>query len=236
MPHRMLPASETPGRRPRRLGVFLVVLATLGAFVVWGGQAAGFSTPEGLTWIVLGAITVTEGGALLLARCGLTPDWVGDLGLSRRAGTPSAVWALAAAVAVGYVAWTLASHGAIARHVLDVHPLKLLGLAAALSAGILEEVVFRRIVMDALARRGVAVPVQVLVSGLAFGAAHAPWGAFAGSLAFALGASLATSVLGSALAVVYVAGARRLGPCVLSHVAIDAALEPWLLYAALGGL
>lgn len=223
--------------RPRRIGRFVAILAASVAFIGWGGASAGaLSTAEGLTWFVVGCIALTEGGALLLARCGITPDWVGSLEMRNGARAPVAGWAGAFVVAAGYSAWTLSIHPVIARHVLDLEPVKLVGLMAALGAGILEEVVFRRMLMDGLARRGTPGIVQVVASGLAFGALHAPWGLLAGSVAFAVGAMIATSILGLALASVYLVGRRRLGPCIASHLAIDAILEPWLLFAALGGV
>jgi uncharacterized protein len=50
--------------------------------------------------------------------------------------------------------------------------LKVLGLAVAIAAGILEELVFRKLLMDRLAGAGHGAAVQVLLSVLAFGAAH----------------------------------------------------------------
>ncbi len=43
---------------------------------------------------------------------------------------------------------------------------------------------------------------------------------------------LATSMLGAALACVYLLGGRTVGPCIWGHIAINAIIEPWLIVSA----
>ena len=57
--------------------------------------------------------------------------------------------------------------------------------------------------------------IQVLASGLLFGLAHGIWGFF--GVAAAIGATLATAMLGLALAVVYLASHRIVAPAILSR-------------------
>ena len=113
--------------------------------------------------------------------------------------------------------------------------LKVLALAMALAAGFCEEAVFRKLLMDAMAHRDYTILAQVLASALSFGAVHGIWGAFRGSPWAAISAIVATSVLGFALAVVYVASHRLLAPCVMAHVLINALCEPGLVLAAIRG-
>lgn len=44
---------------------------------------------------------------------------------------------------------------------------------------------------------------------------------------------IATSLLGGALAIVYLAAGRVVAPCIWAHALINLVLEPWLLVAAM---
>lgn len=137
-------------------------------------------------------------------------------------------WVLALAVAAGYITYSIRGLPTIGKYLWNVSAFKLSGLAIAIPAAILEEVFFRAYVMNAL----VAYPwiVQILASALSFGIAHAVWGIGGGRRAL-LGAVGSTSLMGAALAVVYLASNRVVLPCVVSHFLITAILEPWLIYA-----
>ena len=74
-----------------------------------------------------------------------------------------------------------------------------------------------------------------LASGFAFGLVHGIWGAFRGSVTAAIGATVATGVLGVAPAVVFIASHRVLAPCIVSHLLINALAEPGLVLAAVRG-
>src|ERR1041385_211661 len=113
--------------------------------------------------------------------------------------------------------------------------LKFLGLAVAVTAGILEEVMFRKWIMDAVARHGGNIVAQILASGVAFGVLHGIWGLIGRSIRAAGAATIATGTLGAALAIVYAIGGRSLAPCVAAHFAINALIEPGLVLAATRG-
>jgi membrane protease YdiL (CAAX protease family) len=51
----------------------------------------------------------------------------------------------------------------------EISLFKLLGILSALVGGIVEEVFFRRWIMDMLMSRGVAPIIQVIISGIVFG-------------------------------------------------------------------
>jgi membrane protease YdiL (CAAX protease family) len=113
--------------------------------------------------------------------------------------------------------------------------LKVLALALAVSAGILEEVFFRRLPMDYLQNRDFGPFPQIAASAFLFGIVHGTWALMGKSLRAGWGATLATSALGAALAVVYLAGGRSLAPCVAAHFAINVFIEPGLVLAATRG-
>lgn len=108
--------------------------------------------------------------------------------------------------------------------------LKLLAVVAAAVAGVLEEVVFRKWVMDFLNSKGYGSVVQVLAAGVSFGLAHLVWGAK--SLAAGVIAVLSTSALGIGLGIVYLLGDRNLAPCIAAHFLVTALMEPGLIHAA----
>jgi membrane protease YdiL (CAAX protease family) len=113
--------------------------------------------------------------------------------------------------------------------------LKLLALAVAVFAGILEEVIFRKWVMDGLQSAACGAALQIAGSAFAFGAAHAIWGLMGKSARAASGAMLATSFLGGLLALVYVLAGRSLAPCIAAHFLINVFIEPGLVLAATRG-
>lgn len=157
---------------------------------------------------------------------GKVPAYLGFV--PERSGTPLA-WVLASITVIAYV-WSAASISLVRHYLFKPDRLKLLAVVAAILAGVLEEVIFRKVLMDYLSQQGLASIVQVAASAAAFGLAHAVW-AFR-SIAAGINAVLSTSLLGGALAIVYLAGERSLAPCVVAHIVITALIEPGLLLAA----
>lgn len=103
----------------------------------------------------------------------------------------------------------------------------------ALISGVFKEVFFRAFLMHLAQRGGWNGLGQVLLSAVSFGLAHGVWGLFGRGVRVALGSSVATGLLGTALAFVYLVGGRSVAPCALAHVLINLVIEPWLiLYAA----
>ncbi|PKN84209.1 MAG: hypothetical protein CVU46_14875 [Chloroflexi bacterium HGW-Chloroflexi-8] len=99
-----------------------------------------------------------------------------------------------------------------------------------------EEVFFRRWIMD-MFMKGVFNPIlQVFISGVIFGLVHASWTLLSKhNFKATLPAILATSILGIFLAIIYLAGERNLGPCIFAHVLINIIIEPWLMLSSVSG-
>ena len=154
-------------------------------------------------------------------------------------GTPLA-WVLAAFVFALYVLQTIRSSPLIQAWWLRWHTLRLLAVPAALVTGFFEEALFRKFLMDYVAHQvsnsGWGLALQILVSGLLFGVGHAIWGLARGSITGALWAMYCTSLLGGALAVVYLVGGRSMAPCIAAHIAINLVCEPWMILSAASGL
>ena len=158
-----------------------------------------------------------------------------DLGFLSGPGGNAWAWVLALVLAVGYIAFSMRGIPLVAQHWRAISWLKGLSILAAIAASVVEEAFFRRMIMHAVLRAGGEVWLQVAVSGLTFGIAHGMWGLLKGSLHVALGAAIATTVMGTGLAFVYVVGGRSLAPCIAAHFLVTAVIEPGLMLAAVSG-
>lgn len=184
-------------------------------------------------WI-LAAIALFEGNWVAL-NAWLNPTKFAQF-LDFTSGRPGAGlgWGLAAFTVVIFVVLSLRLPSVVT-NLFRPSGLKILSLAVAVAAGILEEAIFRKLLMDGLLHRGYEPLVQVLASAAAFGAVHGVWGLFGRSGRAAFGATLATGALGTMLALVYLAAGRSLLPCIAAHFLIDALIEPGLVLAACRG-
>lgn len=155
--------------------------------------------------------------------------FVGYLGFAEgRAGTLSS-WSLALLVVIAYSA-SASQISDVKRYMFKFDRLKWVAITAAVCAGIVEEVIFRKWVMDYLADREFSIVVQILASSVTFGLMHLIWGLR--NIKAGVNAALSTAILGLALAVVYWLGDRSLAPCIVAHFLITALIEPGLLISA----
>ena len=138
-------------------------------------------------------------------------------------------WLLASLIVVGYCA-SAAKISDVKNYMFKFDLLKFVAIIGAVCAGIIEEVIFRKWVMDYLSANDYSIISQVLLSGLSFGAVHLLWGVK--NVAAGINAMVSTSLLGVALAVVYIVGDRSLAPCIAAHFFITALIEPGLIIAA----
>ena len=184
-------------------------------------------------WI-LAAIAALE-GAWVALNFSINPrGFATFLGFVPGAMGAASGWILALLVALAYVAASCRLPS-VRANLFRPSGLKAIALALAVASGILEEAVFRKLLMDALGRRLLGEAVQVIASGLAFGLAHGMWGLFGKSVRAAIGATVATGILGAALALAYIASGRNVAPCIFAHFLINALVEPGLVLAAQRG-
>jgi hypothetical protein len=182
------------------------------------------------SFIILMAILVVEAIPFVLMLGGSPPGVLGRLYGFQPAIWPA--WLAAGAVTAGYILYAVRALPLIGQRFFDLHWLKLLAIPFAIVTGTMEEIWFRRLVMDWVANHGSGAVVQVLASAAIFGAAHGIWGLFGGKWRIAIGAALATGILGGLLAVVYLLAGRQIAPCIWAHLLINLAIEPWLILAA----
>jgi membrane protease YdiL (CAAX protease family) len=190
--------------------------------------------PERLSAWILASIAIIEGSWVAINFAHSPSGFLRYAGFAPGGTGTAGGWACAAIVTALFV-WFSARLPSVRANLLRPSFLKVLGLAVAVTAGFLEEIIFRKWLMDYLSREEIGPLVQILASGLAFGLAHGIWGLMGRSVQAAIGATVVTGVLGAALAVVYVAAGRSVAPCIAAHFLINVFVEPGLVLAATRG-
>ncbi len=187
-------------------------------------------SPEKKTWIFLSAVIVAESAPFWFRAFG--KSWsqiVHNLFLSNP-GRPEG-WGMALAFALLFIVGSARRNYDISENLLKVNAMKLAVIPMAAISGIVEEVYFRRVTMETIARRGGGLLLQIVAAAVIFGLLHMVW-ALAGSVRAGIQATLATTLLGWAMALVYLAGGRSVAPCIAAHALINLVLEPWLFLSA----
>ncbi len=191
-------------------------------------------TAERKSAIILGSLAAIECGWAALNFRVNGWKFVRYLGFAPGLYGTLAGWMAALLVVVLFVAFSLRLPS-VRENLFRPSLLKLLAVAVAIGAGVLEEVMFRRWTMNWLLAHDFGAVVQVLGSGLLFGAAHAIWGLMGKSVRAATGAMLATGLLGAMLGVVFLLADRSVAPCIGAHFLINLLIEPGLVLAATRG-
>ena len=145
------------------------------------------------------------------------------------------MWGLTLLIVAGYVLYTAFALPFVKQHLLSFSWLKWIGIWAAITTGIVEELFFRHLLMDFLLTSGVPGYMQIFISGIAFGAAHGTWILLRGELKIALPVILSTGILGCFLAFLYLYTGRSAFAPIIAHILINMAIEPWLMLAAVSG-
>jgi membrane protease YdiL (CAAX protease family) len=188
------------------------------------------------TALILGTATLIMFSPLAMVLAGYPIPMFQNLGFERETIAPPLAWILATIIAIAYVLYTMKAIPLVLAKQKEISLFKLLGILSALVGGIVEEVFFRRWIMDMFMKGGFNPILQVIISGVAFGLAHTSWTLLAKrDFKVTLPAIISTSILGIFLAIIYLAGGRNLGPCIFTHVLINIVIEPWLMLSAVSG-
>jgi hypothetical protein len=191
-------------------------------------------TAERKSGIIISAIAAIELSWVLMNLRINGWRFVHYLGFAPDVSGGTAGWIAAFLVTIVFVALAVRLPS-VRQHLVRPSVLKLLALILAVGSAILEEVMFRRWTMNWLMGRGAGPFVQVLGSGVIFGALHGIWGLFGKSVHAAIGASVATGFLGLMLGIVFILAGRSLAPCIAAHFFINMFIEPGLVLAAVRG-
>jgi membrane protease YdiL (CAAX protease family) len=191
-------------------------------------------TVERKCGLILGGVALVEGWWTVINLVADSGKLLRYLGFAAGRAGEWPGWAAAAATVVLFVGYAQRLPS-VRANLVKPSGLKALAIAVAVAAGILEEVIFRKWVMDWALAQGWGAVAQVVASGLSFGAVHAIWGLMGKSPRAALGAMIATGALGTLLGIVYLLGGRSLAPCIAAHFLINVFIEPGLVLAASRG-
>ncbi|MCL1702755.1 CPBP family intramembrane glutamic endopeptidase [Lysinibacillus sp. Bpr_S20] len=145
------------------------------------------------------------------------------------------IWIFALFILMGYIAYTCIAIPFVKAHLFTISWLKVIGVWAAIVGGIVEEVIFRHLLMEYLLTIGASDVMQILISGILFGIAHGLWVLLKGDWKFALPAIISTTILGSLLAMLYIMAGRSTFAPILAHILINMFIEPWLMLSAVSG-
>lgn len=184
------------------------------------------------TGLIILSISLFMFSPILMHLIGYKIPMFENLGLAIGTFAPATAWILALILTVSYVLYTFKAIPFVRQMQREISLFKMVGLMT-IVGGIIEEVVFRRWLMDLLMKLGYGDIIQIIVSGLSFGFIHISWGLFSKEKRFLKGAFIATMFLGFGLAIVYLVGNRNIGPCIISHSIINMVIEPWLMLAAI---
>lgn len=188
------------------------------------------------TALILGLVTLIMFSPLAMVLAGVPIPMFQNLGFERETLAAPLAWILATIIAITYVLYTLRAIPFIASMQREISLFKLLGILSAVVGVTVEEVFFRRWIMDMLMKGGFSPILQVVISGIVFGLAHTSWAMLTKrDFKATLPAILSTAILGIFLASLYLVGGRNLGPCIFAHVLINVVIEPWLMLSAVSG-
>ena len=191
-------------------------------------------TAERKSGIILASLTALEGAWIVMNLRVNGWRFIRYLGFASGQSGHLAGWIAATVATVVFVAFALRLPS-VRANLFRPSFLKLLAIALAVVASVLEEVMFRRWTMNWLMAQGHGAVVQILGAGLLFGVAHGIWGLFGRSLRAAIGATVVTGFLGAMLGVVFLLSGRSLAPCIAAHFVINLLIEPGLILAATRG-
>lgn len=183
-------------------------------------------------WI-LGILSLTLTGVILFWSQSNPQNFIKNgLGIQAGAFSNPIVWMFASFITVGYIFYTVKVNPFVREHIFTFTWLKVVGIWAALVSSTVEEIVFRKFLMDWLMELNFSVMIQVVASAIIFGVAHGAWVFLGGQLKIALPVILSTTVLGGLLAILYLIGDRNILAPIVAHIMINLFIEPWLILSA----
>ena len=194
------------------------------------------SGEEKIAGLILGGASATLTISIVMWYLGNPTQFIEHrLGINSEAFDSIMPWLLALIITVGYVSYTVKAIPFVQQHLFTFSWLKIIGIWAALVLSIMEEIVFRQMLMDWLMSLNIGVIIQVLASAVIFGVAHGAWIFLRGEFKIALPVILSTTILGGSLAVLYLIAGRNILAPIVVHIVINLFIEPWLILSAIAG-
>jgi uncharacterized protein len=199
----------------------------------WNGIV--FAHDRRKTGFILITFSIIMFSPFIMNLVGIKNSIFQNLGFSSDTLAPIYSWILSLILSISYILYTFQKIPFVLKMQREISILKFIGILSAFASGLLEEVIFRRWLMNFTMSLGYGVVIQIAISGIVFGLAHSMWFLFKREIRFAISAMLSTSMLGFGLAIIYVISGRNLGPCIVAHVLINLVIEPWLMLSSVSG-
>lgn len=188
---------------------------------------------EIITGLVLGSLSIALTGSIIFWYFGDPQKFIEHrLGVNVEAFNNPIVWILTIIIAFGYIMYTVKVIPFVRDHLFTFSWLKVIGVWAVFVSSIVEEILFRQVLMDWLMGLDYSILIQVLVSAFIFGLAHGAWVFLGGELRIALPVILSTTILGGLLAILYIIADRNILAPIVAHILINLFIEPWLILSA----
>lgn len=186
-----------------------------------------------LTGMILIGISIFMTFFILLWGINNPVGFIRYIGINHTALNIPYAWLLAVATAIGYIIYTARMIPSVRNNLFRFKSsLKWIAVYAAITGSIVEETVFRKLLMEWLDNNGFDTALQIAISGITFGIVHFSWGLFSGNHRIGTGSAISTMILGFLLALVYVVGDRNVLPAIAAHAIINLFAEPWLMLHA----
>lgn len=191
---------------------------------------------EIITGLVLGSLSIALTGSILLWYFGNPQQFIEHrIGINTEAFNNPIVWILSILIAIGYIIYTAKEVPFVRDHLFTFSWLKVIGIWAAFVSSIVEEILFRQVLMDWLMSLDYSIIIQVLASAIIFGIAHGAWIFLRGELKIAIPVIISTTILGGLLAILYIIADRHILAPIVAHILINLFIEPWLILSAVTG-
>lgn len=191
---------------------------------------------EIITGLVLGSLSIALTGSILLWYFGNPQQFIEHrIGINTEAFNNPIVWILSILIAIGYIIYTAKAVPFVRDQLFTFSWLKVIGIWAAFVSSIVEEILFRQVLMDWLMSLDYSIIIQVLASAIIFGIAHGAWIFLRGELKIAIPVIISTTILGGLLAILYIIADRHILAPIVAHILINLFIEPWLILSAVTG-
>lgn len=184
--------------------------------------------------IILCSISLTMTVFIVLGFVYNATGFIYFMGINERALKIPLAWLCSIILAISYIAYTARMMPFVRENLFNFKGLlKWIGIYAAFSGGIMEELVFRKMFMNWLNVNDIGVIYQIIISGVVFGLVHLSWSFLGGNLRVGISSTLSTIILGLLLAAIFVISDRNVLPAIFAHVAINLFIEPWLMVSVI---
>src|SRR5699024_7649631 len=157
------------------------------------------------------------------------------LGISSDAFNNPTVWIFTFIIVIGYVMYTAEAVPFVREHLFTFSWLKVIGIWAALIFSILDEILFRQILMYWLLSLDYSINVKIISLIINFCLEICFLNFLKREFKISFPVIMLTKVFGGLLAILYLIAYRNILAPIVAHILINLFIEPWLILSAVSG-